>query len=204
MWGRSCWLLSGLLVGVLFNARPAGAQSGSCAFLCAPTFVLQPGVVVTEFLDPTELPGGGEADTQTEFNFRIVTAIPTAIPRTTLVGIVQWTPFAERDDGTTANAPAFVYGPVVNIINTRAFALDLDLLGSFGPAAEADDESDYTHKLVFEADAFFKIGQLFASDSGNRFSQLSIYAMLAHVATGIPDNASPWVLLAGLSLPIAP
>lgn len=204
MGGRSSWLLSGVLAGLLITPRLADAQTGSCTFLCAPSFVFQPGVIVTEFLDPTELPGGGEADTQTEFNFRIVTVIPTTIPRTALVGIVQWTPFAERDDGTTANAPAFVYGPVVRIIDTRPFALDLDVLGSFGPAAEADDESDYTHKLVLEADAFLHVGQMFVPDPSNRFSKLSLYAMLAHVATGIPDNASPWVLLAGLSLPIAP
>lgn len=204
MRGMSRGLLSGLLMGALVAPLPTEAQAGSCAFLCAPVFVFQPGVVVTDFLDPTELPGGGDAASNTEFNFRVVTAIPTAIPRTTLVGIVQWTPFAERDDGTTANAPAFVYGPVVNLVTTRPFTLDIDLLGSFGPAAEADDDSDYTHKLVLELDAFFNIGRLMVPDPNNRFRNLSIYAFLAHVATGIPDNASPWVLLTGLSLPIAP
>jgi hypothetical protein len=167
----------------------------------APVFVFQPGLVTTNFLDA---PDG--VDSNTEFNFRVVTAVPTTIPRTTLVAIVQWTPFAEAE-GTNfkTNAPGFVYGPVFSLINTNYFGLDFDLLGAYGPAAEEDDESQYTHKLVLEADAFFKIGKMMMSGSTtSRWTNLSIYAFLANVATGIPSEASNWVLLTGVSLPIAP
>jgi hypothetical protein len=178
------------------------ASSGSAlaqGLFKAPAFVFQPGLVTSNFLDAPE-----GASSNTEFNFRVVTAIPTTLPRTTLVAIVQWTPFAETDNFKT-NAPGFVYGPVFSVVNTNYFGLDLDVLGAYGPAAEEDDESQYTHKLVLEADAFFKIGKMMmASSPASRWTSLSIYAFLANVATGIPSEASNWVLLTGLSLPIAP
>jgi hypothetical protein len=197
-------VLAVLLSTVLLPGTRATAQERTCSFLCAPVFVFQPGVIVTDFLDKTEVSPGVEADTKTEFLFRMVTAIPTAASRVTLVGILQWTPLDERDDGGKANAPSFVYGPVFSLVNAAMWSLDFDVLGSYSPAAEADDESDYTHKLVLEADAQLKIGRWMVADSNNRFRDLALYAFLAYVATGIPDEASPWALLAGLSLPIAP
>jgi hypothetical protein len=165
----------------------------------APVFVFQPGLVTSNFLDAPE-----GSSSNTEFNFRVVTAIPTTVPRTTLVAIVQWTPFAEDDNSFKTNAPGFVYGPVFSVINTNYFGLDFDLLGAYGPAAEEDDESQYTHKLVLEADAFFKVGKMMMKSTTSRWTSLSIYAFLANVATGIPSEASNWVLLTGLSIPIAP
>jgi hypothetical protein len=164
----------------------------------APVFVFQPGLVTSNFLDAPE-----GADSQTEFNFRVVTAIPTTLPRTTLVAIVQWTPFAETGNFKT-NAPGFVYGPVFSLFNTNYFGLDFDVLGAYGPAAEEDDESQYTHKLVLEADAFFKIGKMMMGTKTSRWTSVSLYGFLANVATGIPSEASNWVLLTGLSIPIAP
>lgn len=188
---------------VLFST--AGAQEtasdtsrGARWIFRAPVFVLQPGLVTTNFIDAPE-----GVDASTEFHFRMVTAIPTTIPRTTLVGIVQWTPF-NRADGFTANAPSFVYGPVFNIFNTRMLSLDFDVLGAYGPAAREDDESAYTHKLVLEGDLFLKLGQMMSSQPDSRWRSLSLYGMLANVATGLPDGASRWVLLTGFSLPIAP
>jgi hypothetical protein len=184
------------MLALVVTSGSAGAQG----FFKAPVFVFQPGLVTTDFLDAPE-----GANSNTEFNFRVVTAIPTTIPRTTLVAIVQWTPFAEVE-GTSfkANAPGFVYGPVFSVLNTNYFGLDLDLLGAYGPAAEEDDESAYTHKLVLEADAFFKIGKMMMGTKTNRWTSVSLYAFLANVATGIPSEASNWVLLTGLSVPIAP
>jgi hypothetical protein len=188
-------------VSALTLARTLPAQAASQPFLKAPVFVFQPGVIVTNFLDAPS-----NTSSQTDFNFRIVTAIPTSIPRTTLVGIVQWTPFAEVTVGGEkfkTNAPAFVYGPVFNLINTAPFSLDFDVLGSYGPAAR-DERQSYTHKLVLEADAVFKIGSMMMPDSKSRWHQLGLYAFLANVATGLPEGSSRWVLLSGLTLPIAP
>jgi hypothetical protein len=190
------------IVAALTLARLASAQNTSGSFLKAPVFVFQPGVVVTDFLDA---PSG--TSSSTDFNFRIVTAIPTAIQRTTLVGIVQWTPFAKVPIGNgrkfTTNAPSFVYGPVINLINTAPFSFDFDVLGSFSPAARAERQS-YTHKLVLEGDAVLKIGSMMMSNPRSRWRQLGLYAFLANVATGLPDDASHWVLLIGLTLPLAP
>jgi hypothetical protein len=197
-------VLAILLMAVLALPARGAAQERTCSFLCAPVFVFQPGVIVTDFLDKSEVSPGVEADTKTEFLFRVVTAIPTAASRVTLVGIVQWTPLDERPGGGKANAPSFVYGPVFHLVDASMFSLDFDVLGSYSPAAEANDESDYTHKLVLEADGFLKIGQWMVADPSSRFRSLSLYAFLAYVATSIPDNASPWALLTGLSLPIAP
>lgn len=165
----------------------------------APVFVFQPGLVTSNIIDA---PDG--TDSNTEFNFRVVTAIPTTLPRTTLVAIVQWTPFAEVGNFKT-NAPGFVYGPVFSVFNTNYFGLDFDVLGAYGPAGEESDNSQYTHKLVLEADAYFKIGKMMmGSKPTSRWTSVSLYALLAKVATGIPSDASSWVLLTGLSVPIAP
>jgi hypothetical protein len=164
----------------------------------APSFVLQPGLTTSNFVDR---PDGTHASTA--FNARVVTAIPTTIPRTTVVGIVQWTP---RNDvaGVNNNAASFVFGPVFSLFNASLASLDLDALDSYGPAARSTDESAYTHKLVIEADLAFKFGALMTNDSASRWRSLALYGFLANVATGLPSGSSRWVLLYGLSLPIAP
>ncbi|MGI9077224.1 MAG: hypothetical protein ACR2G6_07840 [Gemmatimonadaceae bacterium] len=175
----------------------------------APVFVFQPGLVTSNFIDTPE-----GAESETDFLFRVVTAIPTTIPRTTLVAILQFTPFNKVDAGGgnefTANAPAFVYGPVFNIFSTPLIGFDFDVLGAYTPAARSEDESSYTHKLVLEGDLFIKIGGMMMNDQASRWRNLNIYTFLAYVATGLPNpegsdnDPSRWVLLTGLSLPLAP
>lgn len=183
--------------GTAATARAQDAMKDEGLFK-SPVFVIQPGLVTSNFIDK---PDGTKSNT--EFNFRFLTAIPTSIPRTTLVAIVQFTPF-NKTAGYTSNAPGIVYGPVFNIFNNSFIAFDADVLGAYGPAAEEGDDADYTHKLVLEADLSFKLGQMMMSDPASRFRNLNVYAFLANVATGIPSEASPWVLLTGVSLPIAP
>jgi hypothetical protein len=191
--------IAALLVAALI--RPVSAQNSSehhAWIFRTPSFVLQPGSVTSNFVDK---PRGTNASTA--FNARVVTAIPTTIPRTTLVGIVQFTPW-NRTAGVNSNAPSFVYGPVVNLFNIPLVKLDFDVLGSYGPAARSTDESSYTHKLVFEGDLALKVGELLTDDAGSRWHGLALYGFLAHVATGLPAGSSRWVLLNGVSLPIAP
>ena len=98
-----------------------------------------------------------------------------------------------------------MYGPVFNIFSVPWVALDFDVLGAYGPAARETDESSYTHKPVLEGELSIKIGEMMmAHDPTNRFRSLALYAFLANVATGLPSGASRWVLLYGVSLPIAP
>ena len=177
---------AGLMLG---GTSLAWAQEG---FFHSPVFVAQPGII-------RSLSSGAS----TEFNARFVTAIPLAIDRTTLVGIIQWTPFADNGAGGKANAPAFVYGPVVNLLNEKYWSLDADGLFSYSPAATG--KSDYTHKFLFEGDFSLKLGKMMNAKSN--WSSLSAYAMFAYVVSGLPsgvESRDRMVLLSGLSLPIAP
>jgi len=76
------------------TSRATAQEEG---FFHSPVFVAQPGIIHSF-----------SRGAPTEFNARFVTAIPLAIDRTTLVGIIQWTPFADNAAGGKANAPAFV------------------------------------------------------------------------------------------------
>jgi hypothetical protein len=163
-----------------------------------PSFVLQPGAVTSNFIDT---PAGTTASTA--FNLRVVTAIPTTVQRTTLVGIVQWTP---RHDvaAVNENAPSFVFGPVFRLGSVRIVSLDFDVLDSYGPAARSTDDAAYTHKLVLEADVALTVGALMTHEAESRWRSVALYGFLANVATGLPSGSSRWVLLSGLSVPIAP
>ena len=178
---------AGLMLG---GASVATAQEEG--FFHSPVFVAQPGIVHSF-----------SRGASTEFNARFVTAIPLAIDRTTLVGIIQWTPFADNAAGGRANAPAFVYGPVVNVLNQKYWSFDVDGLFAYGPAATGN--SDYTHKFLLEGDFFLKLGSMMNAKSN--WNSLSAYAMFAYVVSGLPDGVESrdrMVLLSGLSLPLAP
>lgn len=185
------WMLGTVASAALMlgGASVATAQDG---FFQAPVFVAQPGVI-RSFSEGAS----------TEFNARFVTAIPLSLDRTTLVGIIQWTPFADNAAGGKANAPAFVYGPVVNLVNEKYWGFDVDGLFAYGPAATG--KSDYTHKFLVEGDLSLKLGNMMKAKG--QWNSLSAYAMLAYVITGLPDGVESrdrMVLLSGLSLPLAP
>jgi len=174
--------------------RAAGAQG----LFRSPVFVAQPGLI-----------GSFAEGDNMDFNARVVTAIPLSIPRVTLVGIVQWTPFADEDgDGNYENSPGFVYGPVINLLNTNAFSFDVDALFAYAPNPRntpLDPGSSYTHQFLVEGDLFLKIGG--ALDLTGQWSNLAAYAMLAYVISGQPEGTpseNRTVLLLGLSLPLAP
>jgi hypothetical protein len=186
------WMLANVVgAAVMFGgASPATAQEEG--LFRSPVFVAQPGII-RSFSEGAS----------TEFNARFVTAIPLSIDRTTLVGIVQWTPFADNGRGGNANAPAFVYGPVVNLLNQKYWSFDIDGLFSYSPAATG--KSDYTHKFLVEGDFSLKLGKIM--NVKGQWNDLSAYAMLAYVVSGLPDGVESrdrTVLLSGLSLPLAP
>jgi hypothetical protein len=193
------WTTSALLLVALGHSGAAQTDTARHAWpFRAPTFVFQPGLLTSNFVDQ---PDGTSASTK--FNFRVVTAIPTTLPRTTVVAIVQWTPW-NTTAGVNSNAPSFVYGPVFSLVNAPLVSLDFDVLGNFGPAARSTDESAYTHKLVLEADLALKAGDWVTHDQTSRWHSLALYLYPAYVATGLPSGSSRWVLLYGVSLPIAP
>ena len=185
-WMSGSLATAALMVG---GTSVATAQDG---FFKAPVVVAQPGII-RSFSEGAS----------TEFNARFVTAIPLSIDRTTLVGIIQWTPFADNGAGGKANAPAFVYGPVVSLLDEKYWSFDIDGLFAYGPAATG--KSDYTHKFLVEGDFFLKLGKMMNAKS--QWNDLSAFAMLAYVVSGLPDGVESrdrMVLLSGLSLPLAP
>lgn len=189
--GVSVLLMLGLTSPATAQNRNA-ASSEETGFFHAPVFLAQPGLVKPFSTGAT-----------TEFNARVVTAIPLSITRTTLVAIVQFTPLADNAAGGKANSPSFVYGPVVNVFNERLWSFDIDGLFAYGPAATG--KNDYTHKFLFEGDFYFKLGN--AVNANSQWNNLSVYAFLAYVTSGLPngiESKDRMVLLAGLSLPFAP
>jgi len=186
------WILGTVATAALMFGGASAAAAQEEGFFHSPVFVAQPGII-RSFSEGAS----------TEFNARVVTAIPLAIDRTTLVGIVQWTPFADNGRGGNANAPAFVYGPVVNLLDQKYWSFDIDGLFSYSPAATG--KSDYTHKFLVEGDFSLKLGKIM--NVKGQWNSLNAYAMLAYVVTGLPDGVESrdrTVLLSGLSLPLAP
>jgi len=186
------WILGTVATAALMFGGASAATAQEEGFFHSPVFVAQPGIIHSF-----------SEGASTEFNARFVTAIPLAIDRTTLVGIIQWTPFADNGAGGKANSPAFVYGPVVNVLDQKYWSFDVDGLFSYSPAATG--KSDYTHKFLVEGDFFLKLGSMMNAKSN--WNGLSAYAMLAYVVSGLPDgveNRDRMVLLSGLSLPLAP
>ena len=194
-----------LMLGVtsLAAAQDPAASNEDRGFFRDPVFVAQPGMI------QSFSPGDGP-----DFNARVVAALPTAIKRLTLVGIIQWTPFQDEDgDDARENSPGFVYGPVVNLFNERAFSFDIDGLFAYTPTGSVPARSSYTHKFLVEGDLFLKLGSLM--NAKGQWSSLSAYAMYAYVLTGLDDGVGSgpggevrsrdrMVLLTGLSLPLAP
>ena len=185
------WISGTLITAALMMAATTVVTAQEGLFR-SPVFVAQPGII-RSFSEGAS----------TEFNARFVTVIPLSIDRTSLVAIIQWTPFADNAAGGRANSPAFVYGPVVNLFNEKYWSFDVDGLFAYGPAATG--KSDYTHKFLVEGDVFLKLGNIIKARG--QLNGLSAYAMLAYVMSGLPDGVESrdrMVLLSGLSLPLAP
>lgn len=194
---RRMLMIAGLVVtlgaaGLTTAHGQAAEKSSETGFFRAPVFVFQPGIVHSF-----------SAGAPTEFNARFVTALPLALERTTLVGIIQWTPFADNAAGGKANSPTFAYGPVINIVNSKYWSFDFDGLFAYGPAATGT--SDYTHKFLLEGDLFLKVGNMMKAKG--QLNSLSLYGMFGYVLTELPSGTKArdrMFLLAGLSLPLAP
>lgn len=161
-------------------------------------------------------------------------SIPMAIPRTSAFTQIVWTPFADRspnpftgygaadanDAEINGNAPRYEFGLRLDVIPARQtggwLRVDVKAADQFGPAAQSDAAGAYTHKLNLELDAV--VSPLRWLSSSNWFRNLEMSATLDYVATGLPrageelprggwvylDDASPWSLFAGLTIPIAP
>lgn len=192
-----------------------------CNVICSPVFVHQHSVIFTNFLNA---PDG--VDSETDLLVRFTTAFGTEFNPLFFVFLVQWTAFKDLStplDGKN-NFPVLVYGPGFHVLGGSAyfvdmggaanyFALDLLPLLVYGPAGPGEEgDSPYTHKLVLEADAFLKIGNILDPNGTAPFLQaISIHGILDYITDGLGTFAgdldpapSRWVLILGLTIPLAP
>jgi len=187
---RTLMLVAGLAAAC---AGTAQAQS-TCTFLCAPALVAQPGIVVNNAIDPPEF-----LHSKTDFNLRFTTIIPTALSRLSLVALFQWTP------SEAANAPGIAYGGAITLLRPQDTGgwldLSFDPLGVFSPAPLFNEKA-YNHKLDLEGALGLHPFKGLPAD--NYLHGVAVYGLVDYLATGIPSGADHWVLLSGLTLPLAP
>ncbi len=184
-----------LLALTALSAGSAEAQAG-CHFLCSPSFVAQPGIVVTNAIGAPE-----GASSHTAFNLRFTTVIPTAQPRLSLVALFQWTP------AETGNAPGIAYGGVITLVRPQDTGgwldVSFDPLGVFSPnASDRPGAKVYNHKLDLEGAAGLHL--FHTLPSSNYLQGVTVYGLLDYLASGLPEGVDKWVILAGVTLPLAP
>ncbi len=171
----------------------------SCTFLCAASVVAQPGLVITNAIGAPE-----GASTSTNFNLRFTTVVPTQLSRLALVALFQWTP------GITANDPAIAYGGVVTLLRPQDTGgwldVDFDPLGLYSPAPPATEPGETSHDYSNKLDLEGNVGlHLFHTLPANSYLHgVAVYGLLDYIATGLNSGTDRWVILTGLTLPIAP
>lgn len=228
--------MAALAALVVAHSAPA-QESSRCAPLCAPSIALMPALLHSHV--------GGGPRVQTTANgavqrlpsvsnleMIIVASSRTVVPRTTLIGSVQWlpnatearNPFTEYSASSLgghvhADAPTVTMGVSAAVLSAEqthglvgvgVFAGDL-----FSPATKPDDRRAYTHKLDLELTA-----NLHAFDwlpEHVYAHRLSLVGILDYLATGVPhagdevplgrrflDDARPLSFIVGLSIPLTP
>lgn len=214
-------LASALAVTAQAQAQESRMINPDCTIICSPVFVHQHSVILTN-----QFGAGDNVDSDADFLFRLTTAAPTQFRPLFLVFLVQWTPFADFGPDTEgkANAPAIVYGPGFHVLGGGSSFVDmgatadifaLDLLPLIVYSGSAEEPSAYTHKLALEADAFLHIGKVLDPNRRAPFiNDTSIHVILDYLTdalgTSIPpdlaeeNEPSRWVLIAGLTMPLAP
>ena len=119
--------------------------------------------------------------------------VPTQIPRTAIVALVQWTPVNHVGpvDPTTgkqfnANAPAFVYGPVFDLFDPGPLSFSIDALGVYAPGGTS---SSYHHIFVMEGIAGLSVGHMMSMMGGQPSPYLKGMAINALYSQQLSDRA---------------
>ncbi len=183
-----------LLATITTVSAGAAAAQSPCTFLCAPVLMAQPGLIVTNAISP---PDG--ASSRTDFNVRFTTVVPTGLSRVSLVALFQWQP------AETFNFPAVVYGGTISLVRPESTGgwldVSFDPLALYSPAPFANKKV-YNTKLDLEGALGLHVFKGLPAD--NYFHSASVYGLVDYIATGLGSGADHWVLLTGLTLPIAP
>lgn len=193
------------LLAAVAISGPVAAQQ--CRAICAPVVLSQTGAITSNLFN--------SAPTKSNFLLRMTVVAPTAIPRFSLVGLIQWTPWAHTGsnpfNGQTgeidANVPAFVYGGIISLIRPQDtggwLTTNFDVLGLFSPAARSTDKREYTHKFLPEL--YLDVAPFNRLPASDWLHNVTVYGLVDYVASGLPSGAEqPWPVVWGLQFPIAP
>jgi hypothetical protein len=216
---------------------PADDREPHCRIVCTPALSLMPALL------RTHLRGGPlvrsdatnavrRLPSSSAMEIIVAVAAPTAVPRVSVFGSVQWLPNAsaqrnpftlytasELGEQVRANAPTATAGVSVSLITASATSGWLDVAGNvgdlFSQAARPGDASAYTHKLDLELAT-----HLHAFDwipARTYLHRASLFGILDYIATGLPregdevplgrrflSDARPLALIAGISFPLTP
>jgi hypothetical protein len=235
--GRVALVAVGLVALIVptTSAQSTVRRPVSCEPLCTPTIALMPALLhshvgggprVMTMADGTV----GRLPSASNLELVVVASARTVIPRTSVVGSVQWlpnatearNPFTEYSASTLgghvhADAPTVTIGASVAVLSaprTKGL-LDLALFGGdlFSPATRPDDRRAYTHKL--DAELTTSVHAFGWAPEHSYLHRLRLVGVLDYVATGLPhagdevpvgrrflDDARPLSFIAGLSIPI--
>lgn len=200
-----------LAATVALQAAPARAQDSGCRIICAPVFVAQPGLVVQNAINAPELDAQGTTPgSETDFLLRFTTVVPTEVQRLAFVALVQWFPsnkkaLAANGQEYNYNAPAFVYGPVVNLFTAGPISASVDALGVY---AKSGKTGDYKHVFAMEGIAGLNLGSMMKT-MGPYLGGVSLNVLYSQqISDRVPDfnghkKLTPNLLFL-VTLPIAP
>jgi hypothetical protein len=160
------------LMLLVLTAAPASAQT--CAFLCAPTLLVEP--TVTFEKDATVF--------ETIFALDLATPIPRV--GITLEAITK--PFRDENELELESELKLYW---LESEQTGGWlSSHFDIVDKLSGAERPTDTRAYTHKLNFELDTAVAVFSRLPDD--NWWRDVEVEGSLDYVATGLPKNASRW------------
>jgi hypothetical protein len=189
---------------LLASAEVVAAQDAS-----GPVFLLQPGLVSTDFVS-----AGPDVTSTTGFNLRFETRFPTRIPwLTPLVGASVAPYGISGAGGRVLNTPILFLGNIFPLVRARRtggwLSVQLPVLLQHTYGGGSDDENRlYGRDLHVQLASFLHVGRKVLHELGPNWTKLDVYAFLDQnltpnrdVVTGRRDRFNPTALF-GLSLVI--
>lgn len=213
------------------------SDDSHCRIICAPGVALLPGVIRSHLAKGPRVRSTSTGEEHqlagtSNLELIVVVAAPTAVPRLSVFGSVQWLPNAsesrnpftlynasELGTSVRANTPTVTMGGSVALLpaaRTDGWVdLGANIADLYSQAARPTDRSAYTHKL--ELDLVAHLHAFSWMPTATYLHRVSVYAILDYVGTGLPragdavppgrvfvSAARPLALITGLSLPLSP